>query len=70
MRKDGSINHTDSRELFTGTDAEREAARQIAEAERLSAVLRSARPSIDRATGLLERESPMFFGQGENPCLF
>ena len=27
------MNPTDSRELFTGTDTEREAARQIAEAE-------------------------------------
>jgi hypothetical protein len=64
------MNPTDSRELFTGTDTEREAARQIAEAEQLSAVLRSARPSIDRATGNLERESPLFYGKGDNPCFF
>ena len=57
-------------ELFSDADRDREAARQLAQAEEMSATLRSPKASIDRATGILERESPLFFGTGTNPTLF
>ena len=51
-----------SLELFTDADKERQAAFDLAEAERMSATLRTAKGSIDRATRLLELDSPLFYG--------
>jgi hypothetical protein len=57
-------------ELFTGTDAERETARQLAEAEELTQAMRRPLADVSRKAGQLERDSPLFHGTGDNPCLF
>lgn len=59
-----------SLELFTDADREREAARQAEEVQAMNARLRSTRASISHLAGNMERESPLFMGKGENPCLF
>ena len=56
-------------ELVEGADRAREAARAQAEGEALSARLRES-ANIDRESGRMERESPLFFGTGANPLLF
>jgi hypothetical protein len=60
----------ESLELFTGTIGERETARQLAEAEALTEMLRTPKADISKRAGRLERESPLFHGKGDNPCLF
>ena len=57
-------------ELFIGAHLEREAARQLAEAEALSAKMRTVKADVSKATGAMERDSPLFYGKGDNPCLF
>lgn len=59
-----------SLELFTDAHREREAARQVAEAEELTARMRTVKADISRAAGEMEREAPLFYGTGENPSLF
>ena len=59
-----------SAELWTDTDKERIAARQLAEAGELSAEIRRPLKDVSRATGIMERESPLFIGTGDNPVLF
>ena len=59
-----------NRELFTGADLAREEARALAHAEELSAELKRPLKDISTASGILERESPLFFGTGNNPTLF
>jgi hypothetical protein len=59
-----------SAELWTGTDLERIAARQIAQAQELSAEIRRPLKDVSRTTGIMERESPLFHGTGANPTLF
>jgi hypothetical protein len=39
-------------------------------AEELTKRLLEDRQSIDRAAGEMERNAPLFFGQGDNPSLF
>jgi len=51
-------------------DADREAARQLAQAEELTAAMRQPRASISAKAGRMEREAPLFFGTGDNPILF
>ena len=51
-------------------DADRETARQLAEAEELTAAMRQPRASISAKAGRMEREAPLFFGKGQNPLLF
>ena len=36
----------------------------------LSARLIEDRPTIDKQAGRMERESPLFYGTGDNPTLF
>lgn len=60
----------ESRELFAGCDVERETLRQLQEAADLTAMMRTRKADISRAAGILERESPLFWGTGENSCLF
>jgi hypothetical protein len=57
-------------ELFAGTDAEREQARIEAEAEELIAEMRRPLADISAKAGRMERDSPLFYGTGENPNLF
>lgn len=59
-----------SLELFTDTDREREAARQLAEAAELTAKMRRPIKDVSMAAGIMERDSPLFFGTGNNPGLF
>lgn len=42
----------------------------VAQAAAMSERLRSARGDVSRTAGRLERESPLFFGSGDNPGLF
>jgi hypothetical protein len=51
-------------------DCEGEEARQRAKAAELTARLIELRASIDGKVGELERESPLFYGTGENPTLW
>jgi hypothetical protein len=57
-------------ELIAGTDTERERERGIAEAAELTARMLEPRADVSRAAGIMERESPLFFGKGDSPCLF
>jgi hypothetical protein len=57
-------------ELFTDADRQREAARQEQEALNMTAELRRPLKDINHASGIMERESPLFFGTGNNPTLF
>lgn len=57
-------------ELFTDADRKRQEARERHEAEQMTATMRQPLKSIDRATGILERESPLFYGTGANLALF
>ena len=52
------------------TDKERAEALGIAEAERLTEILHSKKGDVSDRAGKMERESPLFFGAGENPTLF
>lgn len=54
---------------------EREAAERIAArgeyvAKQMSAKMLEPLGDVSRKAGRIERESPLFFGQGENPTLF
>jgi len=51
-------------------DADRATARQLAEAEELTAAMRTPKADISAKAGRIERESPLFFGTGANPTLF
>jgi hypothetical protein len=53
-----------------GTDKERAVVREIVEGERLSATLRSAGRDVSAKSGEMERNSPLFYGMGDNPTLF
>jgi len=70
MRK--PVKHEDSL-TFAGletADADREKAAALSLAEDLTARLRSTRGDISARAGRLERESPLFWGTGDNPTLF
>jgi len=51
-------------------DEDREKALGIAQADELTARLRSTRGDISGKAGRMERESPLFFGTGANPLLW
>ena len=51
-------------------DADRETARQLAEAEELSAAMRQPLADISAKAGKMEQHSPLFYGMGDNPTLF
>jgi hypothetical protein len=52
------------------TDTDRETVRQLAQAEELTAAMRTPKADISAKAGRIERESPLFFGTGGNPTLF
>ena len=58
--------------LLLGTDAgrDREAALRLQEAKEMTDTLRTVKADVSRSTGILERESPLFYGTGSNPVLF
>lgn len=68
----GTCELTQTAELpgMIGSDSAREAARGIAEAERLTEILHSKKADVSDRAGKMERKSPLFFGTGENPTLF
>ena len=66
----GHPSHTMALAGMETADADREAARQLAQAEELTAAMRQPRASISAKAGRMERESPLFFGTGANPLLF
>jgi hypothetical protein len=49
---------------------EREDARRRAEADELSRILRTPLADVSDDAGEMERNSPLFFGKGDNPTLF
>jgi hypothetical protein len=53
-----------------GCDSERESAAGVATAQRLSERLRAPGRDVSADAGEMERNSPLFFGTGENPTLF
>lgn len=57
-------------ELFTDADRAREAAKQLYEAEKMTAKMRTVKADVSEAAGIMERDSPLFLGKGDNPCLF
>lgn len=59
-----------SLELFTDADKERERIRGIQEAWNMTEMMRTRKADISQAAGRMERESPLFHGKGDNPCLF
>ena len=59
-----------SQELWSDIDREREAVRLREAAEAMAAQLRTPQASVDKASGIIERESPLFHGTGDNPALF
>ena len=72
MRKQTTVRPEDSLS-FAGLetcDTDRQIALGLAQAEELTALLRSPGRDISARSGRLERESPLFFGTGDNPELF
>lgn len=51
-------------------DDEREKALAIAQAEEMTAELLKPLGDVSTKAGRMERESPLFFGTGDNPTLF
>jgi hypothetical protein len=51
-------------------DSDRETARQVQQAEDLTAELRRPLGDVSAKAGKMEREAPLFFGRGDNPTLF
>ena len=49
---------------------ERVAALAQAEGEKLTEMLRSPKADVSRKAGAIERNSPLFYGKGDNPTLF
>ena len=65
--------HTNHIQTFAGLetcDEDRAKAAALSLADELTAVLRSSHGDISARSGRLERESPLFFGTGDNPELF
>jgi hypothetical protein len=56
--------------LFSDVDRERQIALDLAQAEEMTAKLRTPLKDVSQAAGIIERESPLFFGTGDNPSLF
>lgn len=59
-----------SYELWTDADRQREAARQDQETAEMTARMRRPLKDVSCASGIIERESPLFSGSGSNPTLF
>ncbi len=51
-------------------DDDRAAAAGLALAEDLTALMRTPKADVSAKAGRMERNSPLFFGQGDNPTLF
>ena len=56
--------------LTTAEQGQRDEALAQATGEELTAAMRQPKADISTKAGKLERESPLFFGTGENPSLF
>ena len=52
------------------TDADRAQALGLAQAEELTKILHSPKADVSGKAGDMERNAPLFFGQGDNPTLF
>jgi len=51
-------------------DLERVEALAIAQAEAMAETMRQLLENISRKAGSIERDSPLFYGSGDNPTLF
>ena len=63
-------NHIGTLNGMESSDADRESARQLTQAEELTAELRRPLRDISAKAGRMEREAPLFHGPGDNPTLF
>ena len=72
MRKPAAIRPEDSLTLagMSDVDAQREAARFLRQAEELTAIMYQPGRNISAKAGEIERNSPLFYGTGDNPTLF
>lgn len=72
MRKPKGIQPEDSYTLagMETADADRETIRQLTQAAELTAKMREPGRDISARSGEMERNSPLFFGTGDNPTLF
>lgn len=57
-------------ELIPNADSERADALAEAQREEMERTMRSPLANLSAAAGEMERESPLFFGTGNNPTLF
>ncbi len=55
---------------FGDVAADRAQAAGVAEGERLTEILRTPKADVSDKAGRIERDSPLFFGTGDNPLLF
>lgn len=71
MKKPGNMADWDQFFAVMGDVAkDRAEARAEAEGQELTAIMRKPKADISTKAGKLERESPLFYGSGENPTLF
>ncbi len=57
-------------EVMGNVAEDRAAARAEAEGQELTERMRQPKADVSAKAGKMERESPLFFGAGENPTLF
>ncbi len=69
-RPAGSAIHLYDLPTMDGSDDDRESIRQLTEAFELTARMQEPGRNISEKAGSMERESPLFFGTGDNPGLF
>lgn len=72
MRRPAQLRPEDSLPIPCMESADRDRAQARAEAEgaELSAEIRRPIRDVSEAAGRIERDSPLFFGTGDNPTLF
>lgn len=68
--KAGAVFLKEEAELIEGTTAARASAMAQSEGEALTAKLREPAGDVSAKAGRMERDSPLFFGKGDNPTLF
>jgi len=72
MKKPAALRPEDSLTLagMDTADADRETIRQFTQAADLTAIMYQPGRNISAKAGEIERNSPLFFGTGDNPTLF
>jgi hypothetical protein len=57
-------------EVMGNVPADRADARAITEGEELTVEMRQPGRDVSKKAGRIERDSPLFYGKGDNPLLF